>query len=281
MDVSTPTVSPLRQRMIEDMRMRKFEPKTQAGYLRAVRKLAKFLGRSPDTASAEDLRSFQLHLVDERHLADHAQRDDHGPEVLLRRHARPWRVDGQDATRARAAHAAGGAQPRGGLASDRRGPQPQAPDGAVGGLRRRAARQRSHRAEGRRHRQPAHDAARGARQGPQGPLRHAPAGPAGAAARVVARGPRPGQDPAQRLAVPGPESDGPAEHPPAQPRHPRRRRRGQDRQARVDAHAAPQLCHAPAGAEGRHPRDPGAARPQASWRRPRSTRTWPPTCCAR
>jgi len=31
MDVSTPTVSPLRQRMLEDMRMRKFEPKTQAG----------------------------------------------------------------------------------------------------------------------------------------------------------------------------------------------------------------------------------------------------------
>jgi site-specific recombinase XerD len=65
MDVSTPTVSPLRQRMVEDMRMRKFEPKTQAGYLRAVRKLTKFLGRSPDTATAEDLRSFQMHLVDE------------------------------------------------------------------------------------------------------------------------------------------------------------------------------------------------------------------------
>ena len=65
MDVSTPTVSPLRQRMLEDMRMRKFEPKTQAGYLRAVRKLAKFLGRSPDTASVEDLRRFQMDLVDE------------------------------------------------------------------------------------------------------------------------------------------------------------------------------------------------------------------------
>ena len=42
--------------MLEDMHMRKFEPKTQAGYLCAVRKLTKFLGRSPDTASAEDLR---------------------------------------------------------------------------------------------------------------------------------------------------------------------------------------------------------------------------------
>ncbi len=65
MDVSTPTVSPLRQRMVEDMRMRKFEPKTQSGYLRAVRKLAAFLKASPDTATAEDLRRFQMHLVDE------------------------------------------------------------------------------------------------------------------------------------------------------------------------------------------------------------------------
>ncbi len=45
--------------------MRKFEPKAQAGYLRAVRKLTQFLGRSADTTSAEDLRSFQMHLVDE------------------------------------------------------------------------------------------------------------------------------------------------------------------------------------------------------------------------
>ena len=47
MDVSTPTVSPLRQRMVEDMRMRKFEPKTQAAYLRAVRKLTVFLKALP------------------------------------------------------------------------------------------------------------------------------------------------------------------------------------------------------------------------------------------
>jgi site-specific recombinase XerD len=50
--------------MIEDMRLRKLEPKTQSAYVRAVRKLAAFIGRSPDTASAEDLRRFQLHMVD-------------------------------------------------------------------------------------------------------------------------------------------------------------------------------------------------------------------------
>jgi len=57
-------ISPLRQRMIDDMRMRKLSPKTQASYIRVVKRFAKFLGRSPDDASAEDLRRYQLHLVE-------------------------------------------------------------------------------------------------------------------------------------------------------------------------------------------------------------------------
>jgi integrase/recombinase XerD len=64
MTSSDPGVSPLRRRMVDDMRMRKFAPKTQSGYLRAVRQFARFLGRSPDTATVEDLRDYQLHLVD-------------------------------------------------------------------------------------------------------------------------------------------------------------------------------------------------------------------------
>ena len=64
MNPTMPAVSPLRQRMIEDMRMRKLNPHTQEGYIRAVRKLTQYLGRSPDTATVEDLRNFQLHLVD-------------------------------------------------------------------------------------------------------------------------------------------------------------------------------------------------------------------------
>jgi integrase/recombinase XerD len=55
-------ISPLRQRMVDDMRMRKL-PQTQSGYIRAVEKLAGYLGHSPDTATAEELRQFQLHLV--------------------------------------------------------------------------------------------------------------------------------------------------------------------------------------------------------------------------
>ena len=65
METSSPSVSPLRQRMEEDMRMRKLASKTQEAYIRAVRRFTKYLGRSPDTATAEDLRLFQLHLVDE------------------------------------------------------------------------------------------------------------------------------------------------------------------------------------------------------------------------
>ena len=58
-------VSPLRQRMIEDMTLRKLSPKTQTAYIRAVKTFTQFLGRSPDTASAEDLRRYQLHRVEQ------------------------------------------------------------------------------------------------------------------------------------------------------------------------------------------------------------------------
>jgi integrase/recombinase XerD len=56
-------MSPLRRRMIEDMTIRKLSPKTQQGYVRIIRDFAAFLNRSPDTASLEDVRRFQLHLV--------------------------------------------------------------------------------------------------------------------------------------------------------------------------------------------------------------------------
>ena len=64
MDSSLHGITPLRQRMIDDMRMRKLADKTQSGYIRVVRQFAGFLGRAPDTATVEDLRRYQLHLVD-------------------------------------------------------------------------------------------------------------------------------------------------------------------------------------------------------------------------
>jgi len=50
--------------MIEDMAMRKLAARTQSGYIRAVKNFTRFLGRSPDTATAEDLRRYQLHMVE-------------------------------------------------------------------------------------------------------------------------------------------------------------------------------------------------------------------------
>src|SRR5215470_7690655 len=56
-------MSPLRRRMIEDMTIRKFTPKTQHDYVQGIKNFAAFLGRSPDKASFEDVRRYQLHLV--------------------------------------------------------------------------------------------------------------------------------------------------------------------------------------------------------------------------
>src|ERR1700680_1163747 len=62
--MSTEAISPLRQRMIEDMTSRKLSAQTQRGHILSCRRFAGFLKRSPDTATAEDIRLFQLHLAE-------------------------------------------------------------------------------------------------------------------------------------------------------------------------------------------------------------------------
>jgi len=57
-------ISPLRRRMLEDMAMRGLREETQRDYIRFVRSFAAFLGRSPETATAEDIRRFQVHQVE-------------------------------------------------------------------------------------------------------------------------------------------------------------------------------------------------------------------------
>ena len=57
-------MSPLRLRMIEDMRIRGMGDKAQKSHIRALKDFAGFLKRSPDTATGEDLRSYQLHMTD-------------------------------------------------------------------------------------------------------------------------------------------------------------------------------------------------------------------------
>jgi integrase/recombinase XerD len=62
--MSIDAASPLRQRMIEDMNARKLCAATQRGHIHSCKRFAAFLKRSPDTAAAEDLRQFQLHLAE-------------------------------------------------------------------------------------------------------------------------------------------------------------------------------------------------------------------------
>src|SRR5258705_2569685 len=58
------SVSPLRRRMLEDMAMRGLREETQRDYIRFVRSFAAFLGRPPETATAEDIRRFQVHQAE-------------------------------------------------------------------------------------------------------------------------------------------------------------------------------------------------------------------------
>jgi Phage integrase, N-terminal SAM-like domain len=60
----TNTVSPLRQRMIEDMAARKLNPNTQRGHIYSCKRIAAWLKRSPDTATADEMRRFQLYLIE-------------------------------------------------------------------------------------------------------------------------------------------------------------------------------------------------------------------------
>jgi site-specific recombinase XerD len=62
--MSMDAVSPLRQRMIEDMNARKLCAGTQRGHIRSCKRFAAFLQRSPETATFEDIRRFQLHLAE-------------------------------------------------------------------------------------------------------------------------------------------------------------------------------------------------------------------------
>src|SRR5438093_5326233 len=110
MDTRTGTGTPLRQRMIDDMRMRKMAEHTQDGYIRAVRRLAMFLGRSPDTATVEDLRRFQMHLVDAGSSPITINATLSGVKILLQSDAQSRRGPGQGASRSRAANPASGSQ---------------------------------------------------------------------------------------------------------------------------------------------------------------------------
>src|SRR3954467_2273130 len=62
--MSTEAISPLRQRMIEDMNSRQLGAHTRRSHIYSCKRFAAFLERSPDTATLEDIRLFQLHLAE-------------------------------------------------------------------------------------------------------------------------------------------------------------------------------------------------------------------------
>src|SRR2546421_3574990 len=62
--MNTDAISPLRRRMIEDMSARKLNPHTQRSDISSCKRFAAYLKRSPDTARADEIRLFQLHLTE-------------------------------------------------------------------------------------------------------------------------------------------------------------------------------------------------------------------------
>jgi hypothetical protein len=61
--VTEERTTPLRERMIEDMRIRGLGEKSQKAHIRGVKEFARFLKRSPATATPDDLRAYQLHMT--------------------------------------------------------------------------------------------------------------------------------------------------------------------------------------------------------------------------
>ena len=100
-------MTPLRQRMIDDMRLAGFAERTRDVYIQAVRRLAAHYMRSPDVLSEEDVRAYLLHLRDERGIARGTFKTNHGGIRFLysRTLDRDWPLFSQK-TRSRAEEAA-------------------------------------------------------------------------------------------------------------------------------------------------------------------------------
>jgi site-specific recombinase XerD len=82
--MSTDTVSPLRQRMIEDMQARQLGPASQRSHVYSCKRFAAYLKRSPDTATPDEVRLFQLHLIECGHSICNRNRIMTGLKFLLR-----------------------------------------------------------------------------------------------------------------------------------------------------------------------------------------------------
>src|SRR5208282_6045164 len=260
-------VSALRARMIEDMTVRGFNEQTRSNYIRDVRAFAAFIGRSPDTATAEDLRRFQLHQTQSG-----VQPPSINSAVSALRFFFTVTLDRADLARRLTVVR----QPRRlptVLSTEEIALLLQAAPGSkhkaafttaygaglrvsevvalkVGDIDSERMLLRLERGKGRKN-LPSRK---------RGPLRHAVAAAARTAARLVAGGAAARRAAAARLAVSRPQSDRATLDPPVQPRRPCRSRGRRHQEAGVAAYAAAQLCYAPAGTEHRYSCHPGAAR---------------------
>ena len=264
--MSTDSISPLRQRMIEDMNARKLGAGTQRSHIRSCKRFAAFLKRSPDTATAEDIRRFQLHLSETGMSICNRNRIMTGLRFLfrvtLRRldlaaeiyHIRePQKIPlvmSPDETQAPAG----------------RRHEPQGPRAAQSRLWLRIARRRGGPAQGQAYRQGAEHHSHRAVQGPQGSQCHAVARDARSVAAMVEGAPialrcrqRPCRNAGCFLAR---RAGKPMTTRQLRPPVPRGGRCGRDQEGRDAACAAPQLRDPPARARHRYPFHPGAAGPR-------------------
>ena len=213
--MSKKPVSPLRQRLIDDITARRFSEDTKRDYVRNVRKFAAFLGRSPDTATSEDLRRYQLHMAQRQ-----ASPGTINAAIAALRFfftvtlEKPISLSSED--RDQAAQGAGRPELGGGGASPPGRSEPQVQGRDQRRLRRRPPGVRSREPEGVRHRQCAHDAQGRAGQRTAGSRRDAVAPTAPAPARMVEGVAAAG------LAVSRPEPDQSGDRAAAQPRRHRR-----------------------------------------------------------
>src|SRR5882762_2201156 len=147
----TNTVSPLRQRMIEDMAARKLNPNTQRSHIYSCKRFAAWLKRSPDTATPDEVRGFQLHLIESGTSICNRNRIMTGVRFLfrvtLRRHdlaAEVWHLKEPQKLPP---------EPGGGQACSDHGDEPEGANDAKPGLWLRAAGWRGGAAASGRHRQ--------------------------------------------------------------------------------------------------------------------------------
>ena len=264
-DLLHQSVSALRARMIEDMSVRGFTEDTRRDYIRCVKAFAAFIGRSPDLATAEDIRRFQLHQMQAG-----VQPPSINSAVSALRFFFTVTLDRADLARRLTVVR----QPRklplvlsveevARLLDAAPGPKYKAALGTAYGAGLRVSEVVALKVSD-------IDSTRmliRVEQGPFDRLRRPQGSPcdavaaaAGAPAHLVAGGQAPRRDAVAGLAVPRPQPGHAALHAPAEPRCPCCRGGRRDQEAGDAAHAAPQLRHPSPGAGHRHPRDPGAAR---------------------